>query len=274
MDRSLRVDARNRGVRRLASLSLVAALGACSPAADAPLPEAAPAAPERLAVERSSVDVDRMLNAAFLVVDGVYNSELMAPYDILQHTIFHTPKHNDAPGIETFVVSPDGEDVITFEGLRVGAHHSFETAPPIDILIVPSAEHSMDSDLENEELISWVKEVGGNASFVVSLCDGAFVLAQAGLLDDKAATTFPGDQDRFAATFPKVDLRRGVSFVQDGRMLTSEGGAKSYDVAMYLVDHLYGLDTARGVAGGLIIDWPLPADQALVADVGSTEASG
>ena len=114
----------------------------------------------------------------------------------------------------------------------------------------------MDEDLENEALMEWVRRVGSQARFVVSLCDGAFVLASAGLLEDRRCTTFPGDQDRFAEKYPQLDLVRGVSFVHDGPMMTSEGGAKSYDVAMYLVDHLYGEKVARGVGGGLIIDWP------------------
>ena len=109
-----------------------------------------------------------------------------------------------------------------------------------------SAEGSMDKDLENTALMDWVRQVGSQARFVVSLCDGAFVLASAGLLDGRRCTTFPGDQDRFAETYPELDLVRGVSFVHDGPVLTSEGGAKSYDVAMYLVDHLY----ARAMSPG------------------------
>ena len=194
---------------------------------------------------------DRRLNVAFLIVDGVYNTELTAPYDVFQHTIFHTD-----PGMETFTVSPDGGDVRTFEGLEVGAHYSFETAPSIDVLVVPSAEHSMDSDLDNEEMIAWVREVGAKAHFVLSLCDGAFVLAKAGLLDGHAATTFPGDLDRFAEVFPQIDLRRGVSFVHDGKAVTSAGGAQSFDAAMYLADHLYGEAVAEGIGRGLIIPWP------------------
>lgn len=194
---------------------------------------------------------DRPLRAGFLIVDGVYNSELMAPYDILQHTIFHVQ-----PGIEVFTVSPDGEPVTTFEGLTVGAHYSFQDVPPIDILVVPSTVGSMEADLQNEMLMTWVREVGERALYVMSLCDGAFVLAGAGLLDGLAVTTFPGDQDRFAAAFPHLDLRREISFVHDGKMLTSQGGARSYDVALYLVDHLYGTNVARGVAGGLVIPWP------------------
>jgi transcriptional regulator GlxA family with amidase domain len=199
----------------------------------------------------ADLPTDRPLRAGFLIVDGVYNSELMAPYDILQHTIFHTD-----PAIEVFTVSPNGEPITTFEGLVITPHFGFASAPEIDILVVPSAEGSMTTDLEDGRLISWVAEVGGKARYVMSLCDGAFVLAAAGLLDGHAVTTFPGDQDRFAAAFPELDLRRGVSFVHDGAVLTSEGGARSYDVSMYLVDHLYGERAAQGIGQGLIIDWP------------------
>ena len=215
-------------------------------------------------VDAPELPEDRRLNVAFLIIDGVYNTELTAPYDIFQHTIFHveTDRYGaKRPGMETFTVSPDGRSVKTFEGLRVGAHYSFADAPPIDILIVPSAEHNMDTDLENKELISWVKKTGKKALFVMSLCDGAFVLAKAGLLDGLAVTTFPGDQDRFAEMFPKLDLRRGVSFVHDGKAFTSEGGAKSFDVAMYMLDFLYGTDVTKGVGGGLIIDWPPTAEE-------------
>jgi transcriptional regulator GlxA family with amidase domain len=188
-----------------------------------------------------------------LLVDGVFNSELMAPYDVLHHTPSHTAPR---PGFEVFTVSSDGKPITTYEGLVIVPHHSFASAPTIDVLVVPSAEHSMDTDLENETLISWVRDTGRQARYVLSLCDGAFVLARAGLLDGVAMTTFPGDLDRFAATFPHLDLRRGVSFVHDRHAITSAGGAKSYEPAMYLVAHLFGDDAARRVGVGLILDWP------------------
>ncbi len=124
------------------------------------------------------------------------------------------------------------------------------------MLVVPSAKGSMDEDLENQAMIDWVRQVGGRARHVVSLCDGAFVLAQAGLLDGVAATTFPDDYKRLSQTFPKVDLRINVSFVDAGKVLTSQGGVRSYDVAMHLVDRLYGPEVAKGVGHGLLIPWP------------------
>ena len=124
----------------------------------------------------------------------------------------------------------------------------------------------MDSDLEDERLIGWVREVGARARFVVSACDGAFVLAEAGLLDGRRATTFPSDQDAFAARYPAVGLEREPSVVHDGPAITSQGGARSYDPAMYLVDHLYGEEVARRVGRGLLIPWP-PTPEALPAVV-------
>lgn len=192
----------------------------------------------------------KKLNVAFLAINGVYNSELMAPYDIFQHTIFHTDL-----GMETFIVAPSEEVITTFEGIRILPDYSFDNVPEIDVLIVPSAEHNMDSDLGDERLINFVKEKGKKAQVIMSLCDGAFILAQAGLLDGLKCTTFPSDIDKFKATFTHLDVYKEVSFVHDGKAITSSGGAKSYDPALYLVEYLYGKKVADGVAAGLVIDW-------------------
>lgn len=193
-------------------------------------------------------------NAAFLMIEGVYNSELMAPYDIFQHTIFHTEG-----GINVFTVAETLDPITTFEGLQIIPNYSFESEdlPEIDILVVASAEHNMDSDLENETLINWVSKVGSNSDYVMSLCDGAFILAKAGLVDGKESTTFPSDIGKYRETFPTLEVHEGVTFVHDDNLLTSSGGAKSYDVALYLVHHLYGDKVAKGVGKGLVINWDI-----------------
>lgn len=193
-------------------------------------------------------------NIGFLVLPGVYNSELMAPYDVLHHLRFHV---KDAP--EVFTVAPRLGAIRTYEGLWLQPAYSFENAPPIDLLVVPSAEHNMDSDLRDAALLAWVKERGGKARYLLSLCDGAFVLAKAGLLDGLEATTFPGDQDKFGEWFPAVKLRKEPLFVHDGKAITSAGGARSYEPALYLVERLYGAEAAQKIGQGLVIDWKLPA---------------
>lgn len=209
------------------------------------------AAPPASTLPPKEPKVERERSVAFLVIDGVYDTELTAPYDVFHHTVFHAD-----PGMRVFTVAPSLEPVRTFEGLRFLPDYAFSAHPPIDVLVVPSAEHNLDTDLENEALIAWVREVGSRAEYVLSLCDGAFVLAKAGLLDGRSATTFPSDIARFRELFATtVDVREGPSFVRDGPCLTSVGGAKSFDAALYLVELLYGEKAAKGIGRGLVIDW-------------------
>ena len=208
-------------------------------------------------LQEIQIPADRALRAGFLLVEGVYNTELMAPWDVFEHTRYHAAPH---AGVEVFTVAASADPVTTAEGLRIVPDYTFDSAPPIDILVVPSAEHSRDSDRENEAMIAWVGAVGAEARFVMSLCWGAFILAEAELLDGHACTTFPDDLRTFVEAFPELDLRVNVSFVHDGKILTSQGGARSYDVAMYLVDLLFGETVARRVGQGLLIEWPPVAE--------------
>jgi putative intracellular protease/amidase len=219
-----------------------------------PAPEATPQAtpaPSAAAAPSADIPADRKLRAAVLVVDGVYNTELAAPFDVLQHTVFHVQ-----PGVQVYTVSPDGRPVTTFEGLKLTPDYSFANAPAADILVVPSTSGSMDKDLQNQALINWVRTTGSQARNVLSLCDGAFVLAQAGLLDGIPATTFPDDYERFQKAFPKIDLRINVSYVDAGKVITSQGGARSFEAAMQLVDKLYGRQVAQDIGKGLLVSWP------------------
>ena len=197
--------------------------------------------------------VDGRYNVGILVMDGVFNTELTAPMDIFQHTIYR----EGIKAMNVFLVAEDMDIVTTFEGMRILPDYSYldSSHPRIDILVVPSAEHHLDTDLENEKLISWVSETGANAEFVTSHCDGAFVLAKAGLLDKVASTTFPSDIPKYKKLFPDLDVRSDVMFVHDGKFITSAGGARSFDGALYLCEFLYGKEIAQSLADGLVIDW-------------------
>ena len=194
-------------------------------------------------------------NVALLIMDGVYNTELTAPYDIFQHTIFR----KNIKAMNTFTVANTLDPVTSFEGMRILPDYNYLSAdlPPIDILVVPSAEHHLDTDLEDEVMLDFVRRVSKDALYVTSHCDGAFVLAEAGLLDEVASTTFPSDIPKYRKRFPDLDIRDSVLFVHDGKFITSAGGAKSFEAALYLCEVLYGAEIARSLAGGLVIDWDL-----------------
>lgn len=194
-------------------------------------------------------------NVAFLIMDGVYNTELTAPFDIFQHTIFR----ENIKAMNVFLVANTHKPVSSFEGIRMLPDFNYLTddLPKIDILVIPSAEHHLDTDLEDEAMLDFVKRVDQEALFVTSHCDGAFVLAQAGLLDGHVSTTFPSDIEEMRKRFPDIDIRKDVLFVHDGKYITSAGGAKSFEAALYLAEYLYGDSIARSLAKGLVIDWKL-----------------
>lgn len=220
----------------------VSAVGAQTPAADVPSA--------------------KVRQALFVVAEGVYNSELMAPYDVLQHTIFR----DEQDYMETAVVSPDGGPVVTFEGITVEAHYGFEDAPMPDVLVIPSTRGSMDADLANSAYMGWVRKAVASAEWVITVCDGAFPLAATGALDGRVATTYPGDRDRLAEMFPEVDVRHDVRMVVDGKFVTSVGGGMSYEPAFWLVEHLYGAEHVAATARGLVWPWDLSTVPHLIVE--------
>lgn len=193
-------------------------------------------------------------NVGFLIMDGVYNTELTAGFDIFHHTIFR----DSIKPMNVFTVAQSLDPITSFEGMRILPDFSFrDGCPNIDILVVPSAEHHLDSDLENEEMLNFVRQTAHQATWVMSHCDGAFVLAKAGLLEGVESTTFPGDIETYREMFPDLTVHDEVLFVHDGKFITSAGGAKTFEASLYLAEVMYGKQIADDLAKGLVIDWNL-----------------
>ena len=192
---------------------------------------------------------------AFLIMDGTFNTELTAPYDIFHHTVF---REGIRP-MRVFTVAAHHRPIITFEGLRITPDYNYltDSLPDIDILVIPSAEHHLDSDLEDQVMLDFVRKTSQHANYITSHCDGAFVLAAAGVLTGHASTTFPSDIDAYRKMFPDLEVIEDVLFVHDDKFITSAGGAKSFEASLYLCELLYGPEVARRLAKGLVIDWNL-----------------
>lgn len=194
-------------------------------------------------------------NVGFLIMNGTYNTELTAPYDIFHHTIFR----DRIKPMNVFTLANTKTPITTFEGLKLIPDFNYleDELPQIDILVIPSAEHHLDTDLKNKQLIQFIKEVDKKALYMTSHCDGAFLLAEAGLLKDKVSTTFPADIDLMRKNYPNLDIRKNTLFVHDNKYITSAGGAKSFEASLYLCELLYGKRVAKKLAKGLVIDWDL-----------------
>lgn len=194
------------------------------------------------------------IQTGFVVIDGVYNSELIAPLDILEHSKYRENK----TFFKCFLVSPDGKPIKTAEGLTIETDFSFKNCPKLDVLVIPSTMTSMDKDLGHDNpYMQWVRKKVDEARVVITLCDGAFPLGQTGRLNGLNATTYPGDQEAFAKKFPEIKVHRDALFVHHGKFITSVGGAKSYEPALFLAHNWFGEAYAKSLARGLVIDWSL-----------------
>ncbi|CAZ96957.1 DJ-1/PfpI family protein [Zobellia galactanivorans] len=203
-------------------------------------------------------------NVAFLIMDGTFNTELTAPLDIFQHTKFR----KNIKAMNTFTIANTLNPITTFEGIRLLPDFDYtkDELPPIDILVIPSAEHHLDMDLKDTVMLDFVQKTDRSALFMTSHCDGAFVLAKAGVLKGKTSTTFPSDIKAYKKMFPDLKVADSVLFVHDGKYITSAGGAKSFEAALYLCQYLYGKEVADALAKGLVIDWNLEKTPHLIID--------
>ncbi len=208
-------------------------------------------------IKANDFDGDDHYNVAFLVMDGTFNTELTAPYDIFHHTKFR----KGVTTMKLFTVANQTESITTFEGLRIKPDFDYTGSelPRIDILVIPAAEHNLDTDLKDTVLMNFIRKTSVNAKYVMSHCDGAFILAGSGVLDNAESTTFPGDVEAYRQMFPhlKVHDSDSIIFVHDGKFITSAGGAKSFEPSLYLCEMLYGKEIADKLAGGMVIDWDL-----------------
>lgn len=201
---------------------------------------------------RTPLSPDAPIAVGIVIADGVRDTELMAPCGVFQHTTRHA-----RPGMTVFTVASSTSPLRTCSGLRLLADHEFDDAPRIDILVVPGIDDGQQHANQDPELLEFVRERAERARYVVSLRDGALVLARAGVLRDQACTTSPDEMDALKQGFPALDVQSEVSFVQSGRVLTSQGGVHSYEVALYLAELIYGMDVAQAIGRGFCIDWNL-----------------
>lgn len=158
-------------------------------------------------------------------MNGTFNTEFTAPYDIFQHTQYR----DSIKAMNVFTVANTNGPITTFEGLRILPDFNYTTdkLPPIDILVFPSADHHMDTDLQDTVMLDFVKRTDQKALFITSHFDGAFVLAKTGIPDQVVSTTFPADIEIYKTRFPHLRVADSVLFVHDGKYITTAGGAKS-----------------------------------------------
>jgi transcriptional regulator GlxA family with amidase domain len=203
-------------------------------------PGSCPVCGMSLVPKQQKHEQEESMKAAILIFDGVQIIDFTGPYEVLGQA-----------GIEAFTVAENANPLRTTMGMTVTPAYTFENAPPAQLLIVPGG----DVHTENKNITQWIQQRAKTADYVLSVCNGAFYLAEAGLLDGREATTFYNLIDDLQATYPKVHVVTNKRYVDNGKVITSAGLSSGIDGTLYLVSKMYGHGTAQQVALNMEYDW-------------------
>ena len=177
------------------------------------------------------------MKAAFVLTEGANVIDLAGPWEVFQDTMV-----GEHMGFELFTVGESDKTVTMTGGFRAMPHYSFANAPHPDVVVIGAQRGA-------SPLPEWLRARARDSRVVMSVCTGAFKLADAGILDGKKATTHHEFWDAFAKKFPKVQLERGSRFVQSDAIIYTAGGLTSgIDLALHIVEKFYGREAADRTA--------------------------
>ena len=176
------------------------------------------------------------VKVAFMLGDNANVIDTAGPWEVFQDTMNVVDgDHRDA--FELYTVAPTEKTLRMTGGLEVKPKYSIESAPQPDVIVVPAHKSTGASR-------DWLRKASAGTDVTMSVCTGAFQLARAGLLKGIPATTHHEFFDSFAKEFPDIELRRGLRFVDSGRVATAGGLTSGIDLALHVVARYFGVETA------------------------------
>lgn len=190
-----------------------------------------------------SVNTEQWRVGIFLF-DDVEVLDFAGPFEVFSVTSLEN-------GHKPFVVetvSEKGTLINTRNCLKVQPDYSFETMPRFDILIIPGGLGAREREIHNDKVITWIKNQMKTVQLMTSVCTGALLLAKAGLLNGKLATTHWASYERLEKEFPEVEVKRTVKFVDEGNVITSGGISAGINMSFHIVKRLLGSQIAKETA--------------------------
>jgi transcriptional regulator GlxA family with amidase domain len=194
------------------------------------------------------------LRVLILAFDGVEALDFAGPFEVFTTAsrVSQRLKPGTAAPFEVASVAL-GQPVQARAGLQLLANHTLTNSPKADVLIVPGGV--VDAPLASPDTLRWIAHNAAGAQVVASVCTGAFLLAASGVVTDDAVTTHWEDIADLRAQFPALDVREGVRWVDNGRIVSSAGISAGIDMSLHLVERLAGRELAERTARQMDYTW-------------------
>ena len=172
---------------------------------------------------------------AILIFDGAEIIDWTGPYEMF-----------GAAGFDVYTVAQTKAPITTAMGMVVTPKHAFADAPQPDVLLIPGG--GVKATQNDAATIAWIKSMAAHTKYTMSVCNGAFILAETGLLDGLTATTTAGNIAPMKKEFPKVHVVDDQRVVDNGSIITTGGLSAGIDGALHVIAKMQGMGTAKQVA--------------------------
>jgi transcriptional regulator GlxA family with amidase domain len=194
---------------------------------------------------RYSVPAKGTIAVAFVITDDAVTIDFAGPWEVFKDVFIKERGKTlaEQAAFHLYTVSDSREPVTTSGGMKIIPDYTFEDAPRPAIVVVPAQRG------RSPKMMEWLRLAAARSQVVMSVCTGAFVLGDAGLLKGKKATTHHLYYDEFQKAFPNVVLQKNVRFVQsDSVIFTAAGLSSGIDLALHVVKLYFGSSAAEATA--------------------------
>ncbi|WP_028867530.1 DJ-1/PfpI family protein [Psychromonas arctica] len=188
------------------------------------------------------------MNIGIYIYDNAEVLDFSGPFEVLS-----TAKRLSGHDWNIFLIAEKPALVQARGGRPIQPHFCFDAHPDIDVLIIVGGVHT--EEVKKTNVITWIADIAAKSERVLSVCTGAFILAEAGLLDGLTVTTHWQDIDDLKAGYPKLKVIDNQRWVSQGKYITSGGISAGIDMSLHLVSELTTSSLAEKTARQMEYHW-------------------
>lgn len=190
------------------------------------------------------------------IFDGAEELDFVGPFEVftMSDEVARMAKTNGRTKV--VLISETGEPVTAAKGMRIMADASFETAPPLDVFLIPGGKGTR-TEVNKPQVLEWIAKATEPCEWVTSVCTGSLVLGAAGPARGKRVTTHWTFIEGLRERGDVAEVLENIRYVRDGNVVTSAGVSAGIDMALWIVGQMFGADHARLTQKGMEYD-PAP----------------
>jgi putative intracellular protease/amidase/YHS domain-containing protein len=206
-------------------------------AAQASAAESAPQAKPVETANKLTPPASGAIPVAFLISDGAVIIDFCGPWEV-----FGAMVGGRMDAFRRYTVAATAAPITASGGMKIVPNFTIANAPAPKVIVIPA------QDDPSEAVLEWIRKSSKSADLTMSVCTGAYVLAQTGLLSGKSATTHHSAYADLAMKYPDIHVKRGARFVEEGNLASAGGLSSGIDLALRVVERYYGRDAATQAA--------------------------